>query len=57
MSISKEDVQRSSASNQRLMLNSSHSHNSEKGCKLFDLNDLLIQSMDCGEGFQTENKT
>ena len=25
--------------------------------KLFNLNDLLIQPMDCEEGFPTENKT
>ena len=39
------------------MPNSSHSHHSEKGCKMFNLIDLLIQPMDFEEGFRTENKT
>jgi len=39
------------------MLIYSNSSKSEKSCKLFNLNDLLIQPMDCEEGFRTENKT
>ena len=38
------------------MPNSSHSHHSEKGCKMFNLIDLLIQPMDYEEGFRTETK-
>ena len=39
------------------MLIYSNSSTSENGCKLFNLNDLLIQPMDYEEGFRTENKT
>ena len=39
------------------MLIYSNSSTSENSCKLFDLNDLLIQPIDCEEGFRTETKT
>ena len=38
------------------MLIYSTSSKSDENCKLFNLNDLLIQSMACEEGFRTETK-
>ena len=37
------------------MLIYSNSSKSENSCKLFNLNDLLIQPMDYEEGFQTKD--
>ena len=50
------EVQRSSASNRCQILIYSNSSKSENSCNLLILNELLLQPIDCEEGFRIEKK-